>query len=277
MQTSTTSNRDWSAVFATVLLIILTVWWLALSTIQTGGDELLYAKGVWGASYQILALWGGFWGLHVARSWGGLKSVMGRAIGAFSIGLLFQNLGQSVFSYYNLFAQVELPYPSIADIGYFGSIPLYIYGSIMLAKASGVSLSMKSIGSRLQAVIIPLIMLGISYYFFLRYLEVDLTSPLRVFLDFGYPLGQAIYISLALLTYLLSTKTLGGVMKNKVLFILLALGVQYCADYNFLYQAGAGTWGVSEYGDMIYLIAYYLMAIGLIGLEPSAITTPAKK
>jgi hypothetical protein len=92
-----------------------------------------------------------------------------------------------------------------------------------------------------------------------------------VFLDFGYPLGQAIYVSLALLTYLLSTKTLGGIMKNKVLLILFALAVQYAADYNFLYQAYAETWSVSGYGDVIYLFAYFLMAVGLLQLKATFI------
>ena len=92
-----------------------------------------------------------------------------------------------------------------------------------------------------------------------------------MFLDFGYPLGQALYVSLALLTYLLSTKTLGGIMKNKVLLILFALAVQYAADYNFLSQAYAETWRNGGYGDAIYLLAYFLMALGLIQLKQSFI------
>ncbi len=239
------------------------VWWGAL-TLLNAPDE---TKAIWGASYQVLALWGGVWGLIIARSWGGMKSVMGRSVGAFAIGLILQNFGQSVFSYFNLFAQVEMPYPSLADLGYFGSIPFYIYGAIMLGKASGVSISLKSVSSKLQAVTIPVIMLGLSYFYFLRGYEFNWSAPLRMFLDFGYPFGQAIYVSLAMLVYLLSTKTLGGIMKDKVLLILAALVVQYLADYNFLYQAAAGSWAVSGYGDVIYLTAYFLMAFGLIHLK----------
>lgn len=250
-----------------LLFAALLVWWLGLHRAGTTDET----KMLWGASYQIITLLGGIWGLFIAASWGGLKSVMGRSILAFSLGLLFQTFGQSVFSYYNIVAHVEIPYPSLADIGYFGSIPLYIYGALMLGRASGVTISLKSFTSKFQAVLIPLIMLSLSYFFFLRGYEADWSDPVRLFLDFGYPLGQAIYVSLAFLVFLLSQKTLGGIMKHRVLFILLALVVQYLADYNFLYQALAGSWGLSGYGDVIYLVAYLLMTIGLIQLKPKFI------
>ena len=196
-----------------------------------------------------------------------MKSIMGRAITALSAGLLFQVLGQSVFSYYNLFAGVEMPYPSLADLGYFGSIPFYTYGILMLAKASGIKLTWESFLRQIRFTVIPAVVLGFSYFHFLRGYEFDWTAPLKTFLDFGYPLGQAFYVSLALLAYLLSRKTLGGAMKTKVLFILAALAVQYLADYNFLYQVTNETWGVSGYGDVIYLTGYFLMALGLIQLR----------
>ena len=55
-------------------------------------------------------------------------------------------------------------------------------------------------------------------------------------------------------------------MKNKVLFILIALVIQYIADYNFLYQFSVNTWINGGYGDYIYLFSYFIMAMGLINL-----------
>ena len=101
---------------------------------------------------------------------------------------------------------------------------------------------------------------------FLKNYEFDWSNLLKVFLDFGYPLGQAFYVSLALLTFLLSKEFLGGLMKPKVLIILFALAVQYMADYNFLTQVNNGTWINGGYGDYIYLLAYFLMTIALINL-----------
>ncbi len=247
-----------------VLFLILSVWWLAL---MLGIDTQVESHSLlWAASYQSVAIWGGLLGLLISRFWGGFKSVFGRAVIFLSLGLLFQVVGQSTFSFYNIILHVEVPYPSIADIGFFGSIPLYIYGILLLGRATGFTISLKSSVSKAQVFVVLLFLLSFSYFSFLRGYEIGAYEPLRVFLDFAYPLGQAIYVALAVLVYLLSRKMLGGVMKNKILLILAALVVQYLADYNFLFQAINGTWVNGGYGDYIYLVAYFLMALGLISV-----------
>ena len=87
---------------------------------------------------------------------------------------------------------------------------------------------------------------------------------MKVFLDFGYPLGQAFYVSLAILTLILSRKVLGGIMKKPVILFLVALLMQYISDFSFLYEANRGTWIVGGFNDYIYLISYFLMTISLI-------------
>lgn len=262
-----TSER--SAQIVILLLLILAGWWLFLQGIQEEEPQL--RDLLWAASYQLVAILGGIWGISISRSWGGLRSVMGRAIFALALGLLLQAFGQSTFSFYNLILQVEVPYPSIADVGYFGSIPVYVYGIFLLAKASGIKVSLRSFVNQIQAILIPAIMLGLSYFFFLRDYEFDWSSPLRVFLDFGYPFGQAIYVSIAILTFILSRKVLGGIMRSKIFFILLALVAQYVADYNFLYQVANETWRNGGYGDLLYLLSYIFMALGLLQLKIKAI------
>jgi hypothetical protein len=247
------------------LLLILTVWWFLVSPFDPEGASD-HSRYVWGAFYQMVALIGGLFGLISARSWGGFKSVMGRSIIAFSVGLLLQSFGQSVYSFYNLYLKVEAPYPSLGDIGFFGSIPAYIYGVLLLARASGVKVSLRTFSNQIQAVLLPLVLLGLSYLVFLRNYEIDWSLPLQVFLDFGYPFGQAIYVSLAILTFLLSRKVLGGMMKIPILFVLVALVLQYLSDYNFLYQFSKETWHVAGYGDYLYLLSYFLMSISLIQL-----------
>ena len=257
------SLKTFLTVMTTFIFGVLTIWW-ALLFFFAASEQ---ARLIWAASYQAIALWGGVLGLLVvSRLWGGMKSVMGRVVIYFSLGLLLQVFGQSVFSFYTTILKVDIPYPSLADIGFFGSIPFYIYGIILLGRASKVSISLKSFEKKIQAVLIPLVMLLISYASFLRNQEVDFSHKLRVFLDFGYPIGQAIYISIAILVYVFSRKILGGIMKDKILLILAALAIQYAADYNFLYQNLNGTWLNGGYGDYIYLVSYFLMALALVRL-----------
>lgn len=262
-----TLKKELLAQIALALFVFFTIFWIINTLFFPIGSP----SHEWFANtYGILALWGGAWGLVISKKWGGFKSIIGKAILFFSFGLLAQVFGQVAYSYYYYYLGVEIPYPSLGDLGYFGSIPLYIFAVLLLARASGVKISLRSFKSKAQAVIIPILILGFSYYAFLQGYEFDWSAPLVIFLDFGYPLGQATYISFAILTYLLSKKTLGGIMKGKIFLILFALVIQYIADYHFLYQISKDTWYASGPNDYIYLASYFAMAIGLIQLKTTA-------
>lgn len=250
---------------AVLFFLILTVWWFLLNPFSNN-ESLVYSKYIWGSCYQIIAIWGGICGLLISRSFGGFKSFLGKSIIFFSLGLLFQTWGQSSYSYYNLFANVQAPYPSIGDIGYFGSVIVYIFGVLFLSKVSGAKFSLKLIRNKIQAFLLPLIMLLGSYVIFLRNYEFDWSNWLKIFLDFGYPLGQAFYVSIAILTLILTRNILGGIMKKPVVLILVSLIMQYISDSNFLFQANNGNWYVGGVGDFLYMISYLMMAISLIVL-----------
>lgn len=255
--------REWQAKLAFLIFFVFTIWWLSLQLSRN--IESPYFD-YFASTYCIMAIWGGFWGIKIAQKWGGYKSIMGKAIIFFSLGLFAQAFGQLAYSYYVMIKQIEVPYPSIGDLGYFGSIPLYIAGISYLAHASGISISLRSFRNQIAALVLPALILIVTYLIFLKDYTVDWSNPLTVLLDFGYPLGQSIYIAFALLTYLLSRSILGGKMKKRVILILLALCVQYCADFVFLYQANTGTWLAGGINDFMYFFGYFIMALGLLQL-----------
>jgi len=248
---------------AIVLFLLLTAWWIFLNPFSNN-ESLVHAKYIWGSSYQIIAIWGGICGLLVSRSFGGFRSFLGKSIILFSLGLLFQSLGQSFYSYYNLFSNVQAPYPSFGDVGFFGSIIFYIFGVIYLARVSGVKVSLEAFHNKLQAVLIPLVILFLSYIIFLKDYMFDWSAKLTIFLDFGYPLGQAFYLSLAILTLILSRKVLGGLMKKPIILFLFALIMQYISDFTFLYQAHREIWFVGGIGDFLYMFSYLLMTLSIV-------------
>lgn len=258
-----TIKKEVTAKIAVFIFLLFTIFWLSLFFFEQ--DSVWHAT--FGSSYGILAAFGGIVGLAVSQRWGGLKSIMGKSVFLFSLGLLLQTFGQIAYTVYIYVLKIELPYPSIGDIGYFGSIPCYAYGVYLLAKASGVRLSVQKLKGQLAAIILPLLLLLISYFMFLQGYEFDGSNPMAIFLDFGYPFGQAIYVSLALLTYLLSRNMLGGIMRSKILFILFALVIQYLSDFSFLYLVQKGWWYVAGINDYIYLVSYFLMTIALIQLK----------
>jgi hypothetical protein len=212
----------------------------------------------------LLSLFGGLAGITYAQKWGGLKSTLGSSISMFAYGLLAQFFGQAMYAYYIYIKGIEVPYPSLGDLGYFGSIIFYILGVYLLAKVSGAKISLKSMHGRLLAVLVPLLVLLISYRFFLQGYEFDFSDKLRIFLDFGYPFGQALYVSIALLVFLVSRNVLGGLMKKPILFLILALGIQYVSDFMFLYQSSRGTWYVGGINDYLYFVSYFFMTIALV-------------
>ncbi len=223
--------------------------------------------GLFSDSYGYLTFLSGIYGLYMSRRWGSFQSYMGKAVSFLSIGLLLQGFGQLVYSYYYLVLNIDVPYPSLGDVGFFGSIFMYILGVWFLGRASGVSYNLKSAKSWFLAILVPIVLLAISYNILRSEYAFDSNSSLVIFLDFGYPFGQAVYISLAVLIYLLTNNFLGGSMRPKILFIIFALFVQYVADFMFLYQVDRETWTAGGLNEFIYLLSYLLMTLALIKLE----------
>jgi len=243
-----------------VLFLCITLWWLILHI----GDAPESQRFLFGAIYgTVTSAYGAYLGFSAMHVWGGWRSVMGKALLFFSFGLLAQFFGQATFSFYNIVLGVYVPYPSIADIGYFGNIPLNIIGVLYLASASGVRVSLRSVWLQVVSVLVPICMVGLSYYFFLREYDFSQTTLLTALLDFGYPIGQSLFVTLAMLTFMLTRNILGGVMRGRILLILIALVLQYIADTNFLYQTITDTWKNGGYGVYLYFVAYLIMAYAL--------------
>jgi hypothetical protein len=247
-----------------ILFILLSFWWISLRFMNLPQDS--NANQLFAGVYGLIALIGGIWGLTISRKWGGVRSVMGRSIFFFALGLLSQEVGQIIYSSYIYFLHIPVPYPSIGDLFFYGTIPLYVIAIFYLGQASGIHISLRSFRNKLQAILIPTAILVLSYIVFLQGYKADWSNSLKVFLDFAVPFGQAIYISLAILTYTLTRGILGGMMKSRVSFILFALSAQYIADWTFLYQANRGTWYAGGLNDYMYLCSYFLMTLGLLQL-----------
>lgn len=203
----------------------------------------------------------------VSPTWGGINSALGRAIIYISLGLLGQWLGLQIWTYYNLIAQVEIPYPSLADLGYFALIPFYTFAALLLAKASGGKFLLRTKNGKLYVFVIPIIMLTVSYMLFVKDLGFDGTDPLKTFLDYGYPLGEIIPVSIALFILTLSGKLLGGTMRSRILYLVFAFTFQFLTEYLFLYAVGAETYTNGNVNDILYATSYFVMALGLISFK----------
>ncbi len=109
----------WLYAIVALLFIAITGWYLYIHSFDLSGTERV--RQAWGSAYQIMALFGTLIGFAASQKWDGYKSLIGKAIMLFSIGLLLQSFGQSVDSYYNYFKNQAIPYPSLGDIGFMGA------------------------------------------------------------------------------------------------------------------------------------------------------------
>ena len=147
-------RSSYLVIIASIIFLFFAIWWVFLQ-LFVGRNNILY--GLFATSYFLLPFYGGVYALHTSQKWGGLKSLLGKAILMFSLGLFMQVFGQIMYAYYTNFKHIQVPYPSLGDIGYFGTIPFYAYGVILLAKSSGIKISIKSFKKKVIAFVIPLI------------------------------------------------------------------------------------------------------------------------
>ncbi len=247
------------------LYLLILAWWIRLQVTGTvGKDEALYYD--W--AYGVIGLSTAIYGLIIAfKTWGGFSSLLGKSLIFLALGLLGQWFGLQVWTYYNVIAEIEVPYPSLADLGYFALIPAYTIAALNFSLASGAKLSLGTIKGKLYALIIPISALTLAYGLFLKDIGFDISNPIKLFLDIGYPLGEIIPVSIAVFTLLISRNLNGGVMKNRVLYLIGAFTFQFLTEYTFLYMVGNSTYVNGGLADILYPTSYTIMSFGLIAFS----------
>ncbi|EKE00273.1 MAG: hypothetical protein ACD_22C00062G0008 [uncultured bacterium] len=245
-----------------LISIFYLIWWVLLFFLVPTHDSSL--NNYFADSYGVIAGLGGLAGLVISLKWGFLKSYVGRSISFLSLGLLSQFLGQLSYSVLFYVYGLENAYPSFGEIFYLSSIPLYIAGIWNIANASGFKVSLNSYKNKFLAIIVPFVLLIASYFLFLRGSDLTGLPFIEIVLVYFYPIGQALFVSLAMLTYYLTKDVLGGVMRKRVVFILFALLFQYFADSLFLHENNTGIWYAGGLSDLMFVVSYSLMAFGLL-------------
>lgn len=251
------SKKITSSLLLLSFFILYVIWWILTQYLH---NDISYI--FWGTSYFLFALYGALVGIYVGMKWGGSKSVLGRMMFAFSIGLLMQAIGQNLTNYQIL--TNTLSYPSFADIAYFLSVPCYIYGCILLTKVTGVESLLKRTSNRIFGISIVLFLSLISLSLIYYKIDYTIAHPLQFIIDSIYPLGEAIFISYVILNLILVRNLSGGYIRKPLFFLLLALVTQFLADYSFIILVGNDAWVAGGYNDLLYLSAYFLMAYAIL-------------
>ncbi len=255
-------QRAFGAYLAAVI-----IFWIILqvSKQREGLPNYLYSF-----FFSLIPLVGGIIGMTKAKLWGGFKSYVGKAVFFISLGLFMWGAGSMGWSYYNLIAHIEAPYPSLADLGFAPSIFFYGLGAIYLSKATGAKFGFRSNSAKLFAFIAPVLLLIGSYYVLVTIgrggvLLPEGETPLKAILDIAYPLGDFVSLAVSVVITGLSFRYLGGRMKSSIISILLGLTVMYVADFIFSYTTTAGTFYNGDFGDLVLTLGLFFLTFGVLG------------
>lgn len=265
------------SIIAKVLILDYILAVLAVAAMYFVGSTDTLLNDLYGVLFLgFIPVLGGINGIFLAKHWGGFKSAVGKAVILLSLGLIFWGAGTYIFSgLYNFLLEVEVPYPSFADVGYILSLPLWAMGMIQLSRATGAKYGLRSSGGKAILLIIPAIIIAISYYLLVvvaRGGTFDFSDSglLKLFFDLAYPIGDVVILTMATLVYGLSYNYFGGVYKKAIYTILAGFIVMYIADFSFSYSTTLETFYPGDWIDLAFTSAMFLLSIGVGMLDPKA-------
>ena len=208
--------------------------------------------------------------MYFAKPWGMLRSAIGRSTFFISAGLFSWGFGSMIWSYYNFFQKISAPYPSFADVGFILSLPFWLVGITNLSQATGAKFGLKSIGGRIMLIIIPIIVMVLSYYLLVivgrgGVLTESSSNYLKLFFDLAYPFGDVIILTFALVIFGLSLSFFGGKYRLSIFAIILGFVAMYLADFVFSYTTTTETFYNGNWGDLIFTIALFFITFGNLG------------
>ncbi len=217
----------------------------------------------------ILPLVGGIIGLKNSLLWSGVKSVVGRSSMALSLGLIAWAGGMIIWNYYLFFTNNEVPYPSLADIVFILSWPLWTYGIWKLSEAIGVKFAFRKISNIFF--VVPSLIIFISVYLLMYVARSGITyeNPFKLFFDLFYPLGDIVILTVTASVYLLLRKFLGGIYKVPVLILFFGFLLNYFSDFLFSYTTTQGTYFNGHIVDFLFTTTMFVLSLGLSMLSPS--------
>ncbi len=186
------------------------------------------------------------------------------------LGLFLWSLGGIVWSYYNFFQHILIPYPSLADAFYFPSIFLYCIGTIYLARAAGADFGLRhNLKVKMLVTVCILVGLGFLNYVILARIQahhlIQDVPFLEKVLDIGYPLGDLLSLCISVIISGLYFQFLVKEYRVAVSTLLGGLAMMFVGDLYFSYDTALGTHRNGGLSDLIFIFATSLLVFGVLG------------
>jgi hypothetical protein len=231
----------------------MVLWSVAL---YATGQTTTHWNYLFNVGIAILFFSGGFIAISQARK-SKIKSSVDHELITIGLGVTLFGIGISIWSYYNLVLNVELPLPSFSDLAYVLYAPVLGYGLVNLLKVSGAKITKRTYLEFLAifAVAATLILTLISPPDF----SSDL-SFLTKFLYIYYPLTDSALVALGIIMIRLTW----GKLHNSFFYFFIALFSLASADLLYSYRALQGTYYNGDITDVFYAFTGLMFTLGII-------------
>lgn len=200
----------------------------------------------------------------------GTRSYLGGAFLTIGAGMASMATGFLVEDYYKFVAQVEVPYPSLADAFFFLYTPLVVIGLWMFLKIHSMRVTHRLV---VEASVITLGSIAISFIFLgtltlgknmailglLTGRSVDFAEAMSEAMSALYLVTDAIYVALAVLIARVSA----GKMSFGLFLFAVGIALMTAADVAYSIVVENGTYAEGDVSDQLFLAAGLAQAIGL--------------
>lgn len=229
----------------------------------------------------LIPILGSLVGFSIARSWGGFKSRLGKAIIFYSLGLLAWGCGVvGWLIYIYVLGITEVPYPSPADFVYMLAQIMWYTACIIMARVIGAQYGLKQNGW-IKALFGSLVAVALSYLLLVtvaREGQLEVSGlTLKTFFDFYYPIATALSLTLVSVIYLLAHKYLGGLYKKALLVLFTGFIFQFLGDFLYTYTTNNETYHNGHWADVLFTTAMLVLTSGLLMYDPNRVMKMVEK
>jgi len=225
--------------------------------LYTQEDHYSIYNNLYGFLSSFIYFIGAIAGLVSVKKFG-TSSFVSKSVLFLSLASLVYTIALWIWSYFAIFTEVDIPYPSIADMFYllfpvFGTI-----GVVMLLKIYEVKFSKKN-------TLLLLLLISASAFItnhFIGFPTFDSSEPWISAFDTGFVFGDFVVLSVASIALLLA----GGKITSGLFFVILSFFTQGIGDFFFSYQIENDTFWDGNFSDFLFTLSGFFMSLGIISI-----------
>ncbi len=240
-------------------IFIVVLGWAILLDIR--GETNTIFNYLYNVGYSGLYLFGAI--VAGVGAWkSGKGSLLKKALGFLSVGLLGQTIALWMWTYYNIVLQIDRPYPALLDVFYLILVPALLASFFYIFKIYQVKIQRGMI--RESFLVFALALLAV--FTWITPPDVSAQSPLLVnAVNIFYPLSDVVLLLFAFVLYRIS----GGVFQKSFTFLSLALLFQTAGDFAFSYREVRDLYWNGDMSDILFTVAAFLFSYSMILLVDS--------